>query len=87
MRIKQHRKNLGLRADDLAEIIGCSRSTIFRYENGDIKKIPSNLIKPLADALQITPEYIIGKEKAVISSLGCVSIKNNERRIVWTSQK
>ena len=35
-RIKIRRKELGISADKLAEAIGCSRTTVFRYENGDI---------------------------------------------------
>ena len=35
-RIKQRRKDLGLRAEDVAERIGVSRSTMFRYEIGSV---------------------------------------------------
>ena len=34
--IKKRRKQLGMSADELAEKLGVSRSTIFRYEKGDI---------------------------------------------------
>lgn len=41
--MKQRRKELGMSADDLAEALGVSRSTIFRYESGQIQKIPINV--------------------------------------------
>ena len=53
--IKKRRKQLGMSADELAEKLGVSRSTIFRYEKGDIDKVPAEYAKPLADALCTTP--------------------------------
>jgi len=35
-RIKLRRKSLGISADELAEELDVSRSTVFRYENGEI---------------------------------------------------
>ena len=60
--IKKRRKQLGMSADELAEKLGVSRSTIFRYEKGDIDKVPAEYAKPLADALCTTPAYLMGWE-------------------------
>ena len=68
-RIKARRKELKLSADTVAEAIGKDRSTIFRYERGDIDKVPIEVLKPLAEALQTTPAYLMGWE---------VMQKNNE---------
>ena len=59
-RMKQRRKELGIKAEEVAEALGCSRSTIFRYENGDIEKVPSSLINMIAKVLETTPSYLIG---------------------------
>lgn len=59
-RIRDRRKQLGLSADDLAEKIGVARSTMFRYENGDIEKVPLDYLGPLSAALDTTPEYLMG---------------------------
>ena len=59
-RMKQRRKELGIKAEEMAEVLGCSRSTIFRYENGDIEKIPSSLINMIAKVLKTTPSYLVG---------------------------
>lgn len=61
-RIKIRRKQLGINADKLADKIGCSRSTIFRYENGDIEKVPGEIINLLAETLNTTPAYLMGWE-------------------------
>ena len=59
-RIKERRKTLRIGADDLAAAIGVSRATLYRYENGDIEKLPTTAIEPLAKALETTPEYLMG---------------------------
>lgn len=59
-RIKARRKELGLSADTVAEAIGKDRSTIFRYEKGDIDKLPIDILKPLAEALKTTPAALMG---------------------------
>lgn len=47
-------------ADKLGEILGKDRSTIYRYENGDIEKLPIDILKPIAEALRTTPEELLG---------------------------
>lgn len=59
-RIKQRRKELGYNAEHLAAILGVSRSTMYRYENGDIDKLPVDVWEPLSHALQCTPAYLMG---------------------------
>lgn len=59
-RIKQRRKELGFNAEHLAKKLGVSRSTIFRYEKGDIEKVPVEVVSVLAEILNTTPEYLMG---------------------------
>lgn len=59
-RIKERRKQIGISADALAEHLGVSRSTIFRYENGDIEKVPANLLPGIAKILKTTEAYLMG---------------------------
>ena len=68
-RIKQRRLELGLTADDLAEKIGKSRATIYRYENGDIENMPTPVLEPLAKALDTTPADLMGWQSSSISPL------------------
>lgn len=62
-RIKQRRKELGISADDLGKVLGKDRSTVFRYEKGDIEKLPVDILQPIAAALHTTPEYLMGWEQ------------------------
>lgn len=61
-RIQQRRKELEMSAAELGRRIGKNRATIFRYENGDIEKLPVDVLKPIADALSTTPEALMGWE-------------------------
>ncbi len=59
-RMKMRRKEIGLSAERVAEILGISPATIYRYERGDIEKVPGDLLQPIANALQTTPAYLMG---------------------------
>lgn len=59
-RIQSRRKALGLSADELAELLGKNRATIYRYEGGDIEKLPTTILEGLARALRTTPSYLMG---------------------------
>lgn len=67
-RIRARRKELGLSADIVATAIGVSRATMFRYENGDIEKVPVSLIPLLAKALHTTPSYLMGWDNTFAQS-------------------
>ena len=58
--MKNRRKAIGLSAEKVAEILGVSPATIYRYENGDIEKVPGDRLGPIASALQTTPAYLMG---------------------------
>lgn len=62
-RIKARRKELGVSADELANRLGKDRSTVFRYEKGDIEKLPIDILEPIAEALMTTPATLMGWEE------------------------
>lgn len=53
--IKAMRKNKGISAEQLADILGVAPSTVYRYENGDIEKMPYKVLLPIAKALGTNP--------------------------------
>ena len=61
-RIKLRRKELKISADTLAERVGVSRSTIFRYERGDIEKVGPDVLKKISETLNISPADLMGWE-------------------------
>ncbi len=78
-RIKNRRKKLGLSADNVADALGVSRATIYRYESADIEKLPTTIIEPLSKILRCSPAYLMGwsepttKKGVVINVLGRVA--------------
>ncbi len=62
-RIKDRRKYLRMSADELAKRLGKDRSTIYRYEKGDIENLPLDILEPIAQALETTPQYLMGWEE------------------------
>ena len=58
-RIKEARLKLGYSAEQVAAHLGISPATVYRYENGDIAKLPSKHIKPLAEFLCISPAALM----------------------------
>lgn len=48
--------------DQLAAKLGKNRTTVYRYENGDIENLPLDILNPLAEALDTTPAYLMGWE-------------------------
>lgn len=79
-RIKQARLALGYSAEQVADFLQVSPATVYRYENGDISKLPSKFIKPLAEYLCVTPEYLMGwsEESAPVQDLP----KNDDIRLL-----
>ena len=61
--LKERRKQLKMTLEEVAEIVGVGRSTVRKWENGDIENIGRSNIVKLAKALRVTPYYIMGIEE------------------------
>ena len=76
-RIKQRRKELDLDANFVAEKLGISRATYYRYESKEIEKIPISALVPLSEVLQTTPAYLMGWETS--------QQKNQKNQLILTT--
>ena len=54
-RIKALRKERGLTAEQVAEAIGVSRATIYRYETKDIENMPITVLEPQLKYFAVLP--------------------------------
>lgn len=60
-RIKQIRENtLRISQTELAEKIGVSKQTLYKYENDIITNIPSDKIEAIARLAGLSPSYLMG---------------------------
>lgn len=56
------REEIGLTQDELAQAVGVSKSTICRWESGDISNMKRDKIQRLADALKVSPLALLDDE-------------------------
>ena len=56
------RLDKNLTQDELAARIHTTKQTIHKYENGIITNIPSSKIEAIANALNTTPDYLMGSD-------------------------
>lgn len=59
-RIKQRRLVLGKSADEVADLLGKNRATVYRYESNEIENFPAKALAPLAKVLETSPAYLMG---------------------------
>jgi transcriptional regulator with XRE-family HTH domain len=57
-RIKQRREELGMTQDELGKILSLNKSTIQRYETGKITKIKLPVLQSIANALDVSPDWL-----------------------------
>ena len=59
-RIKEIRKSKKISVDFLAKELGVSKTTIYRYEDSTIEKIPVGIFDRLCVLLDVTPAQLMG---------------------------
>lgn len=59
-RIKARRLKLGYTVDEISNLLGKNRATIYRYENNEIENLPITILESLARVLRTTPAHLMG---------------------------
>lgn len=59
-RIKVAREHVGMNQVTLADRIGVSKQTMYKYENDIITNIPSDKIESIAELTGTTPAFLMG---------------------------
>lgn len=78
-RIKNRRKDLNMSVDELATKLNKNRATIYRYEKGDIENLPIDILESLAEALNTTPQYLMGWDR----KLSGVHMKDGDKESIY----
>lgn len=77
--IKELRKQKRISAETIAEKLNVHPSTVYRWEKGDIEKIPYQTLIPLARILNVSPLDLLGvddnvdKEQRLIRSFNLLT--------------
>lgn len=74
-KLAQRREELGLTLEQVGEIVGVGKSTVRKWEKGDIKNMRRDKIPLLAKALRVPIEFIMGIESN--PNLSSPSTSNN----------
>ena len=61
-RIVAVRRSVGIGQTELAEEVGVSKQTLYKYENNVVVNIPIDKIEQIAKALNVSPSYLVGWE-------------------------
>lgn len=78
-RLQSARERSGLTLDEVGKLVGKSKSTIQRYESGNVSKLDNEIISSLAEAVNVSPIYLMGwtdvneKKTVEIPVLGKIS--------------
>lgn len=83
-RIKCRRTELNMSVDELAQKLNKNRTTIYRYERGDIENLPLDILEPLANALETTPQYLMGWDTPEVKE---VKIVNENVEFIYRGSK
>lgn len=62
-KIKQIRKSKGMSLEQVGDIVGVGKSTVRKWETGDIANMRRDKIAKLAKALGVEPSYLMGWNK------------------------
>lgn len=88
-RILQLRKENGMSMEEFGKKVGVAKSTVFRWESGDIDTMKNDQIKKIAEVFHVSPLWLIGvdvpkepqtsKEKEIIRSIS--------DKLLWLKKK
>ncbi len=80
-RLKQKRKEKKLTANYVAKQIGVAKSTLYRYENGEIDKMPIQVLEKIAKIYKTSPMNLIGYEDNLEYELHNVVIRDSSYKL------
>ena len=60
-RIKKRRTQLGISAEELADRIKMNPASVYRYEKGEIKKLPTKTLLAISEALDTSVDWLLGE--------------------------
>ena len=64
LRLREIREATGINQKEFAEMFGANKTTYNRYESGDIKTMPADLIENISLKFDINPAWLMGYENA-----------------------
>ncbi len=80
-KIYNARKNMSMTRAELGVVLELHETTIKRYEDGDIKTLSIDKLKEFANALDVSPAYLMGWDE----ELNTLAVKSDNED--WTEEE
>ena len=83
-RIRKTREDQGITQVELAERIGESKQTLYKYESGIITNVPAEKIELIAHILDVSPAWLMGwqENKYAITNVKSDSIQLTDEEML-----
>ncbi len=72
-RIKQAREAKKITQEELGDLCGTTKQSIFKYENGVVTNIPFDRLERIASVLDVSPAYLMGWESDISDPRSIIS--------------
>lgn len=79
-RIRLRRQELGLTLEDVGKVVGVGKSTVRKWESGDIANMRSDKIEKLAQALYTTPAHLMGWPEKIAPPAPAPTLTRKDKR-------
>jgi transcriptional regulator with XRE-family HTH domain len=60
--------------EDLARAVGISVNTLARFERGEIGDIKARVLGKIADVLEVSTDYLLGRDVEIHPELAAVAV-------------
>ncbi len=78
--IQKARTDAGLTMEELAQAIGTTKQTIYKYESDIVTNIPMDKIKAMANVLNVSPTQLLGWEESPEQDEDIMALREQLRR-------
>lgn len=81
-RIKQAREKLNISQEELGKQLGLNKSSIQRYESGQVKRIKLPILENMAIILNVNPSWLILKSDKPDCDYNSNVLSNDEKQLL-----
>ena len=87
-KIKQRRLELGLTLEEVATAVGVAKSTVKKWESGQIASMRQSKIVALAKVLRVQPTYLVIEDEPIKTNYnGIIGDENSHNTIIVTNDE
>lgn len=85
-KIRVSREKTGLTMEELGKKCGTTKQTIYKYETGKVTNIPLDRLMKIADAVDVSASYLMGREDINAEQLTDGELSDVKRSLIQFAQ-